>query len=311
MASQFEKDCALIAGVAYRSTRENVNRFPSPIETGWSEIIDKYRSLPSGFEAVSFQRGKEIVISYAGTDPKSLGDLGTNANLAAGSPADQLVEAVQYYLDIKANNPPGTKITLTGHSLGGGLAALVGVFFGVDAVTFDQAPFLKSAASITTDIDSYEYLLILLRQQNVSEDLLQPLIEYVNNPEEQFAIRKENVSYINVQGEFLSTGAWTAFKRIGNQKLVLEHGSPDVDNFSLHSMALLTAFLQNNDFREISKDLPDMLRMVFDDKLYSFSTNKPSTDENFMERLVRYEFGNAPGAADCDMLGRFTEDMKI
>jgi hypothetical protein len=76
MASQFEIDCALMAGVAYRSTRKDINRFPIPTDSGWNEISGSHRNLPSGFEAVSFERSsandKEIVISFAGTYPSDI-----------------------------------------------------------------------------------------------------------------------------------------------------------------------------------------------------------------------------------------------
>ncbi|MFO0701086.1 MAG: lipase family protein [Nitrospira sp.] len=64
--------------------------------------------------------------------------------MATGAGADQLRQAAEYYLQVKAANPNVT-VTFTGHSLGGGLAALMGVFFGKQAVTFDQAPFANSA----------------------------------------------------------------------------------------------------------------------------------------------------------------------
>jgi Ca2+-binding RTX toxin-like protein len=73
-------------------------------------------------------------------------------------------------------------------------------------------------------------------------------------------------------------------------------------------MALLIAFLENDDFRQITTKLPDLLRMVFDDKLYNFPTDEDH--ENFIERLVRHESGTAPGAVDSDMLTRFTRDME-
>lgn len=47
-------------------------------------------------------------------------------------------------MKVKAINPDA-QITFAGHSLGGGLAALLGVFFDETAVTFDQAPFRNSA----------------------------------------------------------------------------------------------------------------------------------------------------------------------
>ena len=53
----------------------------------------------------------------------------------------QLEQAADYYLRVKNASSPGTTISFTGHSLGGGLASLLAVFFVETAVTFDQAPY--------------------------------------------------------------------------------------------------------------------------------------------------------------------------
>jgi hypothetical protein len=72
MATQFDIDCALMAGASYYDTRKDINRFPIP--DGWAKITNPdshFSDSSSGFEAVSFQRGTganaEIVISFAGT----------------------------------------------------------------------------------------------------------------------------------------------------------------------------------------------------------------------------------------------------
>lgn len=145
-----EIEYALMAGHAYRTTRNEINWIPAP--QGWSPFFPvpdpASPSFPTsgGFEAVSFQRGSEIVISYAGTDPTSLTDLWTNIVIATGFVAEQLEQAALYYMQVKAANPSAT-ISFTGHSLGGGLAALMGVMFDEPAVTFNQAPFSNSASS--------------------------------------------------------------------------------------------------------------------------------------------------------------------
>ena len=130
---------ALMAGASYVSTRAPINRFPIPISQGWTDLL-QHKENPSGFEATAYVNGSEIVISFAGTDPTSPMDWVANSTLAAGVPGvDQLLEAAQYYLKIQTQY--GNNITFTGHSLGGGLASLMGVLFNHQAVTFYQAPF--------------------------------------------------------------------------------------------------------------------------------------------------------------------------
>ena len=142
---------ALMAGAAYASTRAVDNQIPAP--EGWY-LVDQRIDDTSGFEAYAFGNAPtlaastEIVIAYAGTDPSDItGDWLANAGLATGAGSDQLVQASRFYLDIQGgtSSSSSSTITLTGHSLGGGLAALVGVFFDVEAHTFDQAPFARSA----------------------------------------------------------------------------------------------------------------------------------------------------------------------
>ncbi len=109
---------ALLAGTAYFSTRSEINRFPIPL--GWNEKLEFRNSNDqTGFEARAFQNGSEIVISYAGT--YNWIDGVADARLGSGAMHDQLLQAVEYYLQVKAANP-GATISLTGHSLGGGLA---------------------------------------------------------------------------------------------------------------------------------------------------------------------------------------------
>ena len=139
----FERTIIDPARTTFQAARANINRFPLP--AGWSEIVLSYVQRPSGFKAVSFERGSEIVISFAGTNFTDVSDW-TEANvpLAFGNLATQLVDAARYYLEVKAANP-GATISFTGHSLGGGLAALMAVFFDEQAITFDQAPFAAAA----------------------------------------------------------------------------------------------------------------------------------------------------------------------
>ena len=107
MTTIAEINYALMAGASYISTRAEVNQFLAP--SGW--VGTKHENPPnsSGFEAISFIRtgttlatSNEIVISYAGTYDKSNPDLLADLNLAQGVSNTQLLQAAQYYLDVKA-----------------------------------------------------------------------------------------------------------------------------------------------------------------------------------------------------------------
>lgn len=309
MATQLEIDYALMAGAAYRSTRSDINRFPVP--QGWSEVPLSHVLLPSGFEAVSFTNGSEIVIAYAGTS--ELEDWLANGGLGFGLGADQLNQAALYYLQVKEANP-GATISFTGHSLGGGLASLMGVLFDERAITFDQAPFAQSA-SIFTQASLVEYL----HSKGYSDSRLAMLApELLSFPFVPYAPRAANVSGYFVQGEALQYLPWVS--TIGFQ-VMLEQNSTGLGLLGpvdLHSQTLLSAFLQSEQsapegqsLSDVTFELPDLLKMIFDESLYARSTDRNNRmEENFLDRLIRHEFGNAPGGAtDSDMLTRFTSDL--
>lgn len=72
MATKFEIDSALMAGLAYQTSRDKTSWFPAP--SGWVEFShvpnDDYPTTLS-FEASAFQNTStgEIVIAYAGDVP--------------------------------------------------------------------------------------------------------------------------------------------------------------------------------------------------------------------------------------------------
>ena len=330
---------ALMAGASYISTRDDVNQFPIP--QGWAKVVNPdsyFRDPVSGFEAISFTNGTEIVISYAGTGP-GWGDwIHGNTPLALGSLSDQLRQAADYYLQVKASAPAGATISFTGHSLGGGLASLMAVLFGESAFTFDQAPFLNSAkTTIIADpitgsfvprsaaIDLRTYL-----EGRASPDLLAPLEAFIAasdpfNPNpiaaDTLAAREARVTDINVQGEILS---YLPFSRIGIQADIPQQNNMLIPQVDLHSQALLTAFLQSNQtaapskgLNDVTFKLTDLLKMIFDDKLYYNEPNNitPDAPVNLLEHLVRHEAGvrdPATGATTIvadSMITRFTADL--
>ena len=304
MATQYEIDLALMAGRAYYDTRTDINRFPVP--DGWTEFFHVPNATfpsSSGLEAVSFQRGDEIVISYAGTGPGLNQDWWANFGLYTGLGADQFREAALYYLQVKEANPNAT-ISFTGHSLGGGLAALLGVFFDEKAVTFDQAPFGSSVSTGMRD-DLISYLNGHGYDNSALSQIAPELLAFSN---ENLAARHANVSGLYVEGEILSE--WSS-SMIGVQTPLL-HGSTDVSGSNLHAQSLLTAFVENDQFREVTNKLTDLLGMIFDKNLYFRDPNKLTNPEvNLLEHLIRHQEGLDPAVPnDGDhMLDRFTTDL--
>jgi len=121
-----EQDYAMLANAVY-------NPWNSPLPAGWE--VCEAQSWDSGLLAAVFYNSQsgEHVVGFAGVNEfqdvtQSLGQMVT------GSSA-QFEQAYQYVKDMR--NKYGGSPTLVGHSLGGGLAAAVGVQLGLQARTFN------------------------------------------------------------------------------------------------------------------------------------------------------------------------------
>ena len=319
---------ALMAGSSYRTSRALENLFPAPL--GWTlffPVPDPSTSavfpVSAGFEAVAFQKGSEIVISYAGTYSKSGADIQADINLGLGLGSAQLNQAIEYYLQIKAANPSAS-ITLTGHSLGGGLAALVGVFFGVSATVFDEAPFAQTARFQAQNLKAYlAGKLDAGGNRLYSDGLLAPLTNYIAQKEAFGAsptlIPNANlITNIAVQGEFLS--ALPGHIATANESIANTSPGASATN-DLHSMALLSAFLQSRNtaavgqrLNEVTVKLPDLVRMMFDTELFGFASDD-ADNKSLIDHLVRHEAGvrdpvSGATVIEADqMVTRFTKDL--
>ncbi|MBH0181393.1 MAG: hypothetical protein HP490_06890 [Nitrospira sp.] len=309
-------DYALLAGASYVDTRHPDNRLSVPQEWVAFAHVPSNPDFPqikgaAGFEAIAFRKGTDIVISYAGTYAKDYtGDMVADVNLASGLGSAQLLQAAQYYLQVKAENPKATSIAFTGHSLGGGLAALMGVFFGQQAVTFDQAPFARSAKLNVLTPDIAANLKADLLASGYTESDLVGLTNFLTQRAAMPLGEIPNtnlVTNINVQGEFLSGVPWNIGDRIGTTLFDINNSAPGVSGDDLHAQSLLTAFLQSKEtaglgrtLNQVTGEITDLLKMVFDKNLFANETD--TNQRNLLERLVQNEQGNA-------MVTRFTSDL--
>lgn len=117
----------------------------SALPPGWEVLKGSGREDErTGFAAVSFvnTQTKEIVIAYRGSEaPFLIGIDWRGPDLAIASPFKawnpQFQQALEYARDIQHEYGKNYSYSVTGHSLGGGLAQIAGKMYGLDGRTFD------------------------------------------------------------------------------------------------------------------------------------------------------------------------------
>ena len=99
-----------------------------------SDISSGSDEVNANFYAVAYKDSSgNVVISYRGTDAL-LGDAFTGWTTGSGYLSAQAELAAEFYYQVKQAHP-SANITLTGHSLGGGLAGFVAKLTGSTAVS--------------------------------------------------------------------------------------------------------------------------------------------------------------------------------
>ena len=122
------------------------------------------------------------------------------------------------------------------------------------------------------------------------------------------------VTNLNVQGEI--AGLIPLASRIGNNADLKQQNDMFLPQSDLHSIALLTAFRQSGDLPsstsadhtlgQATYKLTDLLKMIFDKNLFAHDTD--TTDENFLERLVKHEAGIFDPVTGADTLSFAADD---
>lgn len=100
--------------------------------------------------AALYERGTERVIAFRGTDSPS----DVPADLSFMAPINIGWMALKPFVDdIVANLPAGVSLSFTGHSLGGGLAAIAAATYDRPATVFDPAPYSGNVSVIGNGVE--------------------------------------------------------------------------------------------------------------------------------------------------------------
>lgn len=349
------EDYAMLSAAAYNPDRGFYNKL-SLTPTGWSQI-DQSTNPVNGFGAQAYSNGTEIVIAYEGTNaydsysdatgvmwdrvwstasdwlfgdlPLTLGNvLGDRIEVLSTLFGQQIFQAALFYAQVKANAPEGTVITFTGHSLGGGLASVMSVWFDKTATTFAEMP-LANTANSTSAIAAVAT--VLLANGYVDNKLLAllpsavltPLLDKFGVPggttgSDIYGNRVNNVTHYYVDGEKAALARQGAPAIIGAGKdnpLINVHHN--VSDETLHSMVLHAAFLIQPALRLATYALPELLAEIFDTNVYAHPLE--GTQKDFLNGLlndqIRVGYTDANGllarfATDIDKLTLYGDNLK-
>lgn len=262
----------------------DANEDNRPLEPAGWERLQYEPNGAFGFSYGVFRRigTNEVVIAYTGTRTTDPGDIVNDLAAGVGLGATQTYNAAAIYIQAKAMY--GDNISFTGHSLGGGLASVMAVWFNRPATVFDEAPFLLLATNPLFTLASKVILGITADPAFTSYD---PFLNY--------AQRAQNVTNYYVEGEFLNAFRTPVNTIVGNgQDHVVKANITDMTAIGgaidLHSQALLTAMLMSDGFRQSTYASTRIIPLLMDKKLYA-NDAASSSERNVLIDFLRSEQG--------------------
>lgn len=262
-----------------RSSRNTI-----PLPESWGTLWE-FNNPRTGFMARAYRdtTSGKVVIAYAGTTEeysRTLDFITGNIPAAAGVLSPQVAAACQFYLGTMAilqhAGMSTADVSFTGHSLGGGLASLMAVYFDRAATAFDQAQFKLSAFNPLT----FQAMTAFLQSAGYALPA-----EFLTYNFLQFSERESNVRRVYLAGEILSIAGDPDLLKIhdGMPKVVdpeahdaLGWEGVSAKGLDLHSMSLLTGLMASNDFLEAIQNNEEILPRIFKGEYSDFKPNNVS-----------------------------------
>ena len=306
--------------------RQNLLGLPA----GWVALSNTATGFPSqalydtnffSFTAGAYVNSTtgEIVISYKGTDFllelagrawNTVGDMVTDvtAGVGAGVAGAQLTQAATYYQEVRkwaaANGYDSGKISLTGHSLGAGIASVISVWFNRPATVFADAPFEPSATSMKV-LKSVSSVLLAKGMVDPEFAAYVAAQDVLLGGNAVFTARESAVTNYYNQGEFLNYLRFSLNTVYGTTNAIDIGDQPISRALALHSMNLHAAFLYDDRLRQLAKSIPEIVPALIDTGIHASDPNSATKD--LITTLVNDQIHQGFGKSSA--LTRFTSDL--
>lgn len=300
------------------------------IPGGFKELMWWDDDPKTGFSAGVYKKGNEIVVAFTGSNEIKIGEFPltsdeffkTNYPTGLGFGSEQIGQAFSLVLDI-IKRYPDANLSFTGHSLGGGLASMMSVFFDKPAYTFDMAPFELSAKSHSIVMELYRILRNRGERNVAFEDYASITPEEYNSylhewynyasqdnnknriPEalrkieegifDSFKAREHNVRHYYLSDEALNLARFK-FDNISGQDTEIKIGTQSLGKGDRHSIVLLQAMLRDDSLLSIKEhpldqNVPHALELMMSPTLYAAKSTEYSDKINFLTQIVKQEIG--------------------
>ncbi len=306
-------------------------------------------NLDSGFSAHLYvgqdpNQGLPPLIAFRGTDaglPASdlgLADARTDLKIATGQFDAQFANALLFYeaakpVIAKAESNPDTLI-FTGHSLGGGLAAIMANYTGHEAVTVNPAPNETIATRMRNGLyfsnePSYDF-------PSSSFDLKSPAPGQTELPDGSPAwavlpaqnppghvrnyILRDEIVNASVNNPVVQSNALGVYPDYVGELHFSEMPHDSVGAVSLHSPYIVPLLLEQQDrLKPLADKVPELLNGMLDhdatrmNHLNTLAPDKGYREDMFVQQLIRDDFMKGPMSqgflADMDKIAAASDQL--
>lgn len=272
------KDLQQLAGYVYKKNSQKPKC--------WLEI-DDYNESITGMYAATFIKNNTIVISFRGTDKNSKRDVLNDIFMASNMLPPQIISAQKYYGEIK-NKFPNKEIILTGHSLGGSLAQIVGSQTGDKTVTFGAygtGNFVNSQIKSDRNITNYGNIEDPIFTSNIKNQIGKTMIisdDISDNSKCQISKGLNNITY-NTEKHYLENiGDLDKCVEYKGQKLTIKN-----------NMLINLKIEKNINARDVDKK-----RVITREEIGRMSKDEYDKNENFINQQLN--LGNIMSKAQAD-----------